>query len=357
MIFSACTYTLNTRSKQTKIKSLLVPNFHALTTMKAFAQSILKQDLVSAVPVHGGDINTCYRLHTTAGVYFLKLNDAAKFPRMFAKEAAGLNALRNKGKIATPQILQHGHWQQQQFLLLQWIESAAPPKNFWQSFGHALANMHKQSAEYFGWEDDNYIGSLIQTNAKKNNWHHFFVECRVLPMLQRLADAGKFTLQEYKNATECCNRLSAVFPDEPPALLHGDLWSGNFMCGPGGHAIVYDPAVYYGHREMDIGMTKLFGGFHTDFYGAYQEIYPLEAGWERRLPLLQLYPVLVHAVLFGGSYVGRAKEIMKRGRFWCKLEQKLDSIHLKSKIQFDTALKKDTDSALTNIEEQLNHVN
>lgn len=283
--------------------------------MKVFAESILKQELVSAVPVHGGDINSCYRLQTKDGDYFLKLNDAEKFPSMFQKEAAGLHALGTFGKIAVPQVLQHGRWQQQQFLLLQWIHSVAPQKDFWHSFGRALANMHKQPGEYFGWEQDNYIGSLVQTNTIKNNWHSFFVQCRLMPMLQLLAGAGKFSPQENKKALEFCNNLSPVFPEEPPALLHGDLWSGNFMAGPGGLATVYDPAVYYGHREMDIGMTKLFGGFHPDFYLAYQEIYPLAAGWEHRLPLAQLYPILVHAVLFGGHYILRAKEIMQGGSF------------------------------------------
>ena len=107
-----------------------------------------------------------------------------------------------------------------------------------------------------------------------------------------------------------CKQLNHLFPSEPPSLLHGDLWSGNYMISSAGYAAIYDPAVYFGHREMDIGMTKLFGGFEQRFYSAYQEAYPMEKNWMQRLPLTQLYPLLVHAVLFGGHYVSSSREII-----------------------------------------------
>jgi fructosamine-3-kinase len=220
--------------------------------------------------------------------------------------------LKESGNIQVPLVLQQGLWQQQQFFLLQWIDSAATSKDFWQSFGHSLAAMHRNTADFFGWKEDNYIGTLFQTNTKQISWDQFFIQSRIKPMLQLLADTGKFSEDEYNNALAFCNTCSGVFPKEPPALLHGDLWRGNFMANKDGEAVLYDPAVYYGHREMDIGMTKLFGGFPAEFYTAYQQVYPLATGWEQRLPLAQLYPVLVHAVLFGGHYILQAKDIMQQ---------------------------------------------
>ena len=131
-----------------------------------------------------------------------------------------------------------------------------------------------------------------------------------MPLVQKLFDGNIFSKKEAEIALHACDKLGELFPAEPPALLHGDLWSGNFMVTQTGVAAIFDPAVYCGHREMDLGMTKLFGGFDQRFYNAYNATYPLEAGWQQRLQLTQLYPLLVHALLFGGHYVASAKEIL-----------------------------------------------
>ncbi|MCE3259411.1 MAG: hypothetical protein K0S12_1052, partial [Bacteroidetes bacterium] len=123
--------------------------------------------------------------------------------------------------------------------------------------------------------------------------------------------SGVFTKSDLTHAEKLCAKLPDLFPEETPSLLHGDLWSGNFMVSASGQACIYDPAVYYGHREMDLGMTKLFGGFDNEFYSAYEETYPLEKNWRERLLLTQLYPVLVHAVLFGGGYADSARRTMR----------------------------------------------
>jgi fructosamine-3-kinase len=126
--------------------------------------------------------------------------------------------------------------------------------------------------------------------------------------VKQLSDARTFSKKDVELAEIVCNNMDDLFPAEPPSLLHGDLWSGNYMVASHGKAAMYDPAVYYGHREMDIGMTRLFGGFDQKFYSAYQETYPLQPGWQQRVELTQLYPVLVHAILFGGHYVSDARE-------------------------------------------------
>lgn len=263
--------------------------------------------------VHGGDINRSYCLYNGDVKYFLKVNDATLYPGMFGKEAKGLEALtKNIATIKIPQVIKYGLAGQEQYLLLEWIETGKPGKDSMERFGSAMASMHQRAQPYFGWEEDNYIGSLQQDNTKSVSWYLFYTEYRIMPLVRLLFNTVVFSKQDISVAELFCKKINQLFPQEPPALLHGDLWAGNFMMTSTGDAAIYDPAVYYGHREMDIGMTKLFGGFDQRFYDAYNSVYPLEKDWLLRLPLTQLYPLLVHAVLFGGHYVGASREIMKR---------------------------------------------
>lgn len=261
--------------------------------------------------VHGGDINETYCLIGDEKKYFLKVNDANRYPGMFEKEAKGLQALENGSGLVIPKVVRFGEADRQQYLILEWLEKGRPEENFWEEFGSALAEMHKKSQEYFGFEEDNFIGSLPQKNTKYESWSRFYSECRVLPLVRQLIDSGSFSKQDTLSAEAFCKRLNEIFPEEHPSLLHGDLWSGNYMIVDGGRASIYDPAVYYGHREMDLGMTLLFGGFSALFYEAYNEIYPLEKHWRQRVRYTQLYPLLVHAILFGGHYINSVREILK----------------------------------------------
>jgi fructosamine-3-kinase len=261
--------------------------------------------------VHGGDINEAYCLYENDTKYFLKVNDAKKFPGMFAKEMNGLNALYNNCSLVVPSVIKCGVGEQQQYLLLEWLEKGSSHKNFWEQFGVGLATMHKNQQPFFGWEEDNYIGSLKQHNKQYQVWSLFYAECRIMPSIRQLFNTNAFSKKDVTATEKLCGKFDELFPSEPPALLHGDLWSGNFMVTSNGYAAIFDPAVYYGHREMDIGMTKLFGGFDQRFYNAYNEVYPFEKDWQRRLQLTQLYPILVHAILFGGHYIDKAKTIIK----------------------------------------------
>jgi fructosamine-3-kinase len=264
--------------------------------------------------VHGGDINEAYCLITSSGKYFLKINDSNKYPGMFDKEARGLDLLRNNCSIIIPRVIKAGICDDQQYLLLEWLDKGNPNKNIWEKFGHELALMHKQPQEYFGLNEDNYIGSLKQINNRHNEWAEFYIHCRIIPLVKILFDRGSYSKNDLIITENFCKLLKNIFPAEHPSLLHGDLWSGNYLIHSSGYAVIYDPAVYFGHREMDIGMTKLFGGFDKRFYEAYNETYPLEKDWEKRLELMQLYPLLVHAVLFGGHYNGSALSIMKKNQ-------------------------------------------
>ena len=261
--------------------------------------------------VHGGDINLAYCLFTSTGKYFLKVNDENRYPLMFEREANCLDKLREYCSLKIPQVIKQGSCNDRQYLLLEWLEKGLPKKDMWENFGSALAIMHKQPQEYFGLHEENYIGSLNQNNDPHNEWHSFYTECRIKPLVKKLFDAGDLSATDISDADVFCNNLKTILPVESPSLLHGDLWAGNYMIISSGYAAIFDPAVYCGHREMDIGMTKLFGGFDQRFYDAYNDTYPLEKQWQKRSPITQLYPLLVHAVLFSGHYIGLVKNIFK----------------------------------------------
>jgi len=262
--------------------------------------------------VHGGDINLSYCLFTSSVKYFLKINDKNRYPLMFEKEANGLDLLRKHCTLTIPQVIKHGSYDDQQYLLLEWLEKGSPGKYMWENFGADLATLHKQGQPYFGNNENNYIGSLQQVNTRYDEWHSFYTECRITPLVKNLFDEGSLSFKDMQTASAFCNHLKNLFPSEPAALLHGDLWAGNYLITSSGDPAIYDPAAYFGHREMDIGMTKLFGGFDQRFYNAYNEIYPLEKDWKKRLQITQLYPLLVHSVLFGGHYISTAREIIKQ---------------------------------------------
>ena len=259
--------------------------------------------------VQGGDINKAYGLSTSTGKYFLKVNDKNEYPLLFERETKGLDKLRQHCTLIVPEVIKHGSCDAQQYLLLEWLEKGVPKKDMWEKFGQGLALMHKQPQEYYGLDQDNYIGSLRQINDQHSEWHLFYTECRIMSLVKSLFYSKIFSSKDLNTAETFCFKLKNIFPPEPAALLHGDLWAGNYLISASGYAAIYDPAVYFGHREMDIGMTKLFGRFDRRFYEAYNETYPLEEGWEKRLPITQLYPLLVHAVLFGGHYVSDVRHI------------------------------------------------
>ncbi len=262
--------------------------------------------------VSGGDINAACRVVTEEGEYFLKYNDARRYPGMLAAEASGLEALRNTGTLPVPPVIRCGIAGDYQYLLMQWISGSAARADFWEKLGEGLAALHRHSRPQFGWPEDNYIGSLPQINRRYDDWGLFYAECRIWPLVSQLVNRGDMDAGMLQLTEQLCTRLPHLFPSEKPALLHGDLWSGNYIVGTNGQPVLIDPSVYAGHREMDLGMARLFGGFDQRFYAAYQASWPLEPGWEERIPLTQLYPLLVHALLFGGHYIRQAAGVIRQ---------------------------------------------
>lgn len=271
-----------------------------------------KIELLDFRSIGGGCINSGGKLFTNQGDYFLKWNDAKRYSEMFQKEARGLVLLKESNAVQIPSVICVGENSQTQFLLLEYIESGRPNTKSWHDLGKSLAMLHKQTSASFGLDHNNFIGSLHQDNSQTDNWLEFFIQSRISLQLKLAIDGGKLGGSQLKNFESLYRELPGLLPLEKPSLLHGDLWSGNVLVDHHGNAVLIDPAVYYGHREMDLAFTKLFGGFETDFYNSYFEEFPVEQGFDSRVDIFNLYPLLVHVNLFGGGYTNQVISILNR---------------------------------------------
>jgi protein-ribulosamine 3-kinase len=271
----------------------------------------LSTEIISSTPLGGGSINEAFRIETSSGPFFIKFNQAKRYPGMFTAEAKGLVILEKAGCIRVPKVLHSAETGNFAFLLLEYINVAATVSNFWPLFGQKLARLHRHTYDAFGLDHDNYIGSLRQSNYNHHFWIEFLVMERLQPLVRMAYDSGLLDSQDVRRMEMLYKKLPEILPVEPPSLIHGDLWSGNYMVGADGHPCIIDPAVYYGHREMDIAMCKLFGGFSQEFYRSYNEEFPMEKGWDKRVELNQLYPLLVHVNLFGEGYSRQVRQILK----------------------------------------------
>ena len=291
--------------------------------------------VVSKRPVYGGDINEAYRLSfSDGGAVFMKCNSLANLP-FFEAEAKGLEALQRTRTIGVPKALGLGIDKAQgfSFLLMEYLEAAPKVRNYPEVFGRELAMLHRAECSAFvdagsdssansdisaggarlpfGFETDNYIGASVQINTPKENWVTFFRECRLFPQM-RMAE-GYFDDRMCKKCGKLLDHLDSYLVEpEFPSLIHGDLWSGNAVCGPDGKAWILDPAAYVGHFEAELAMTELFGGYAPAFYDAYQEVNRIDSGYRDRRDLYNLYHLLNHLNLFGGSYLGSVKRIVDR---------------------------------------------
>lgn len=289
-------------------------NSELLKSLSAHLTESLQQEvqLLASTPVSGGDINAAYQLESSQGPFFAKLNAASKFPGMFEAEAKGLECLRSAGVINIPKVITHGETGDHCWLLLEWVSNAGEALENGRIFGGQLAQLHQKTNASFGLDHNNYIGSLSQNNRQHSDWTSFLVEERLEAQLRLAYNAKTIDPATSAAFSRLFDRLDQLFPSEPPALLHGDLWGGNYLTDNNGKAWLIDPAVYYGHREMELGMTQLFGGFGNEFYQGYEAIYPLEPDWKSRIGIAQLYPLLVHVNLFGGSYLSQVQSILRR---------------------------------------------
>lgn len=272
-------------------------------------QTKLNVGELKATRVHGGDINEAARIQSPNGdLFFLKWNTSAPSD-MFAKEARGLEVLNKASSgLVVPGVIEVN----KKYLLLEYIPEGGGQAHSALESGKALAKLHRNTHTSFGLDHNNYIGRLPQSNTQHSNWADFYALERIEPQIKAGIESNKLDRSILGKVEGLYKKLGSIFPSEVPALVHGDLWSGNFMFTKSGKGSIYDPAVYFGHREMDVAMTRLFGGFSANFYKGYNQEYPLEGGFDNRVAICNLYPLLVHANLFGGSYCHQAENIIKR---------------------------------------------
>lgn len=280
--------------------------------LKRALETALGARVVGYFRVAGGDINLAFSVTLDDDrTVFVKANPEARAD-MFEHEARGLGWLAEAHAVRLPNVIavSSGRDDGPRYLVLERIESPeGRGPDFDEQLGRQLAALHRAGARVFGFESDNFIGTLPQFNAPCSDWADFYVRRRLEPLVQAVVDDDEAPVEWINLFKRLFHRMDQlVGPPEPPARLHGDLWSGNVMADEKGHPCLIDPAVYGGHREMDLAMLRLFGGVGPRVFDAYHEAFPLAPGFAARVRLHQLYPLLVHTRLFGGGYVGRVDD-------------------------------------------------
>ncbi|WP_392468564.1 fructosamine kinase family protein [Arsenicicoccus cauae] len=269
-------------------------------------------EVCRATALSGGDIALAYRLDTPDGPFFLKTKERPT-PDLFEREAAGLAILREHApeQIGIPEVVRADA----SGLVLEWIEEGRPGRHTEESLGRGLAGLHRATHPTFGAIDGalaGYLGSAQVDLTPTDSWRDFYVERRLRPLTERAVREGRVDPVALRLVDQLAGRAEELCgPPEPPALLHGDLWGRNRLVDQGGRSWLIDPAAYWGHREVDLAMMQLFGGFGEECYRAYDETYPLADGWRERVPWYQLPPLLVHAILFGGGYGASALRVLR----------------------------------------------
>lgn len=265
------------------------------------------------VELSGGSISRAMRLETNKGNFFLKWNFSCP-DDLFVREAEGLRELRRLvgNDLVVPEVILAKEADELAgFIVLEYLEQANTPGQD-EKLGIGLARLHRIQPKEYGFENDNFCGSTIQKNDWCESWIDFFGENRLRFLLQLIENARPFEVAETELFESLIERLPALLPESPGAsLIHGDLWSGNLMHTTRGPALI-DPAVYFAHREMELSIMKLFGGFSTQTWEAYNDAFPLERGWEQRVELYQIYHLLNHWYLFGGHYGRQAADLARK---------------------------------------------
>lgn len=262
--------------------------------------------------VGGGCINHAVKICTSFGDFFLKWNASATVD-MFLKEAAGLNEMRQAGSsLVIPKVI----WSKvvddsPGLLLIEYLQPATNISGFDEQLGRGIARLHRKTSSAFGFHHSNYCGTTLQDNTWTDNWPDFYAEHRIWALVQKIKTTRGISSEELKIYEMLVKQMPKLLAHQTvPSLIHGDLWSGNYMYSANGPALI-DPACYYADREIELGMMQLFGGFSSRVWDAYQEEFPLPEGWKERIRLYQLYHVLNHYLLFGVSYGKQALEIAK----------------------------------------------
>lgn len=272
----------------------------------------------SCTALGGGCINDVFKVTLDdSRKYCVKTNDASLLT-MFWCESDGLQALAGCSAIQVPKVVgEPGSDKSRSYLILDWIESGRPPGNFQELFGRQLAELHLQSRkpsaeQAHGFHRDNFLGSAIQPNLESTDWIEFFGEQRLRHQLRWAKDQGHSGKLQKQGESLLAKLDQFLLDDEYSSLIHGDLWSGNYLCNENGQPVLIDPAVYFANREAEFGMITLFGSVDAAFYRAYEEVYPFQDGYSERFEIYKLYHVLNHLNLFGSSYLSQCLSILKK---------------------------------------------
>lgn len=263
--------------------------------------------------VHGGSVSRALRVELASGSALFVKTQAGASHALFEAEATGLRWLAEANALRVPEVVLVGQAARDEppCLVLEWIDSASKSRDHDEQLGRGLAKLHACSPERFGLAQDNWLAGIPQDNRAREDWPSFYREQRLQPLLEAIAARGLAGKPMQHGFEQVFARMSELCgPSEPPARLHGDLWAGNAITDARGQPVVIDPAVYGGHREIDLAMMKLFGGFSARAFDAYDEAFPLADGHEERVALYQLYPLLVHVRLFGRSYVSQLEHTL-----------------------------------------------
>jgi fructosamine-3-kinase len=264
----------------------------------------LGEPVAAARRVGGGCINEGWRVELEDGTALFVKTRAQVAPGEYAAEADGLRWLAEPGTVRVPAV----HAVADDMLALEWIDEGSMDTAGAEAFGRGLAELHGAGADEYGWHAPIRFGRLEISNEPLGDWPSFYTERRLRPLARQAFDEGSLSRSGLDAVDAVCERIGDLAgPPEPPARLHGDLWGGNVLAGADGRAVLIDPAAHGGHREVDLAMLRLFGSPGARVFDAYHEAAPLADGHEQRVPLWQLFPLLVHAVLFGGSYGSSAE--------------------------------------------------
>ena len=282
--------------------------------VRASLASLLHTDISSAPPqrIEGGCIHQCFRCETGNGPVFVKVGSTAQRD-VFEAETQGLEELRSANAIRIPKPMGTAANSDLALLAMEWIELCSTTPASGRQLGEQLAQLHRVTKPMYGWKRGNFIGSTPQINLWSRNWLDFWRTHRFEPQLDQAVTNGA-NARFVERAALLNALMDSFFAAYKPqaSLLHGDLWSGNYAADVNGMPVIFDPAVYFGDRECDLAMTRLFGGFSRDFYAAYENAWPLDAGWQQRVELYKLYHVLNHFNLFGSGYLAQAEGMLER---------------------------------------------